>query len=27
VLQENDLESALDPIAMTQPGGTGSGGG
>jgi fumarate hydratase, class II len=27
VLQENDLESALDPIAMTQPGGAGSGGG
>ena len=27
VLQENDLESALDPIAMTEPGGTGSGGG
>src|SRR5213075_821417 len=25
VLQENDLESALDPIAMTEPGGTGSG--
>src|SRR3989449_10735067 len=27
VLLENDLEGALDPIAMTQPGGTGSGGG
>src|SRR6267154_3194816 len=27
VLQENDLEGALDPVAMTQPGGTGSGGG
>ena len=27
VLQENELESALDPVAMTQPGGTGSGGG
>src|ERR1700730_1706422 len=27
ILQENDLESALDPIAMTEPGGTGSGGG
>ena len=27
VLQENDLENALDPIAMTEPGGTGSGGG
>jgi len=27
VLQENDLEGALDPIAMTEPGGTGSGGG
>ena len=27
VLPENDLESALDPIAMTEPGGTGSGGG
>jgi len=27
VLEENDLEGALDPIAMTEPGGTGSGGG
>jgi fumarate hydratase, class II len=27
VLQENELEGALDPAAMTQPGGTGSGGG
>jgi fumarate hydratase class II len=27
VLQESDLEGALDPIAMTEPGGTGSGGG
>jgi len=27
VLLENDLEGALDPVAMTQPGGTGSGGG
>jgi fumarate hydratase, class II len=27
VLQENELEGALDPVAMTQPGGTGSGGG
>jgi fumarate hydratase class II len=27
VLQESDLERALDPIAMTEPGGTGSGGG
>ncbi|PYM02061.1 MAG: aspartate ammonia-lyase [Verrucomicrobia bacterium] len=26
VLLENDLEGALDPVAMTQPGGTGSGG-
>jgi fumarate hydratase class II len=24
---ENELEAALDPVAMTQPGGTGSGGG
>jgi len=27
VLLDNDLEGALDPVAMTQPGGTGSGGG
>jgi fumarate hydratase, class II len=27
VLLENELEGALDPVAMTQPGGTGSGGG
>jgi fumarate hydratase, class II len=27
VLLENELEGALDPMAMTQPGGTGSGGG
>jgi fumarate hydratase, class II len=27
VLLEDDLEGALDPVAMTQPGGTGSGGG
>src|SRR5207302_1642704 len=27
VLQENELEGALDPVAMTQPGGTGSGAG
>src|SRR6266513_1561523 len=27
VLGENDLEGALDPIALTQPGGAGSGGG
>jgi len=27
VLGENELEGALDPVAMTQPGGTGSGGG
>jgi fumarate hydratase class II len=27
VLRENELEDALDPVAMTQPGGTGSGGG
>jgi fumarate hydratase, class II len=26
VLLENELEGALDPVAMTQPGGTGSGG-
>jgi fumarate hydratase class II len=27
VLGENELEGTLDPVAMTQPGGTGSGGG
>src|SRR5438132_4068223 len=27
ILQENELEGALDPVAMTQPGGTGSGAG
>jgi fumarate hydratase, class II len=27
VLLENELEGALDPVTMTQPGGTGSGGG
>jgi len=27
VLLENELEGALDPVGMTHPGGTGSGGG